>query len=296
MQDRSSSWNALVLSFLGHLVLVGFLVAFIHVVQRRDGYSGRNPAEFTLDVALDVVEPKLEPASVLEKPVEKIVTVAIPKAPIIQQSASVSGQGKAVQSSGLPSSGGSTKPANVISKPLHPPLRSGKSVVYVLDASGSMALQHRWKNAIASLEASLRLLEESMQFQVVTYRIHAEQMLANESMLFATPENIEKVLLRLQQIEPSGGSAHLEGLQTALRMKPDVIFLLSDGVDLTNDQLRLITKMNQRSTAIHPMLLSPVDRLTRDSSLHRLAEANRGKVGSVPRLESLPANPRPVPR
>ena len=58
---------------------------------------------------------------------------------------------------------------------------------------------------------------------------------------------------KIAGIHPGTGTQHFPALETALRLKPDVIFFLTDGQEPPIDEreLELLKKLNGQKTRIH---------------------------------------------
>jgi hypothetical protein len=110
----------------------------------------------------------------------------------------------------------------------------GVKFVYVLDHSGSMGGDSDGKAlaaAKAELLASLAKLEDVHQFQIVVY--NERPRLFNPTgqasrLSFGTEQNKAEVRRFLTTVEAEGGTDHMAALAMAIRMHPDVIFLLTD--------------------------------------------------------------------
>lgn len=109
---------------------------------------------------------------------------------------------------------------------------SVRSVVYVVDGSGPMVTS--LPIVLAELERSVSRLSPTQRFGVVIFRRLGDGSPAVESfapaLMRATPS--ARVLLRdwLAAVEPAGRSNPLSGLEAALALKPDAIFLLSRSI------------------------------------------------------------------
>jgi hypothetical protein len=164
--------------------------------------------------------------------------------------------------------------------PLHTSVKAGKSIVYVLDCSSSMGRGQKLKEACAALLASLEQLGPEAEFQIVLYHSSAEKLPIRGSteLVPASIENQVAVREALKQLTAQGTSKHVEGLKKALLLRPSAIFLLTDADDLTEEHLITIGLLNRSQTVIYPVLFGQAERLTRNSLLDRLAQANRGRV------------------
>ncbi len=105
---------------------------------------------------------------------------------------------------------------------------NGRSVIYVLDSSGSMSEHGKFKMACRELLKSIGQLKENQRFFVILYSDGSYPMDADEP-LAATSDNIANLREWLDKVEPNGGTQPLASLLYALSMKPDEIYFLSDG-------------------------------------------------------------------
>ena len=125
----------------------------------------------------------------------------------------------------------------------------GYKFVYVFDRSGSMGGDGAasLKALKAELVASLKNLDTVHQFQIIFY--NHRPVLFNPSgtpgkLAFATQRNKEEAQRFLDSIEAFGGTDHEAALRMATALKPDVIFLLTDGDEpkLTPRQMEKIER------------------------------------------------------
>lgn len=118
---------------------------------------------------------------------------------------------------------------------------SGKKFVYVLDRSDSMSWQGAvpMKRAVAAAIASIRSLDPgdgATKFQVVAFN-HDLAIFQNVSgLLNVTTANKAKCVQFLKSLVPSGGTDPEKALATALTMRPDVIFFLTDADEELSEQ------------------------------------------------------------
>lgn len=184
----------------------------------------------------------------------------------------------------------------------------GSSFVYVFDRSGSMnsALQYTSPEgdtvlsatplvaAKAELIKSLRDLTPKQQFHVLFYNHQVTPFNTGRSALkpiSATRENIYKVESFVQSVQAFGKTYHIEPMEMALKMKPDVIFLLTDGEeqdDPSEGQLEYLNKLNAGyRTKINVIQIGFEPRP--GCTLERLAKENRGKHRFLNIADLLPA-------
>jgi hypothetical protein len=123
----------------------------------------------------------------------------------------------------------------------------GSKFVYVLDRSGSTEGKVL-AAAKAAILASIETIDDVHQFQLVVYNERPKVFNPagpNGQLAFGTENNRAEVKRFLATISADGGTDHSAALSTAVRMHPDVIFLLSDGDDpkLTAHDLERIDRI-----------------------------------------------------
>ena len=162
----------------------------------------------------------------------------------------------------------------------------GTRFVYVFDRSGSMAgFQGKpLANAKAQLLASLADLGSAHQFQIVFYAdrpsVFNPRALSTARMLFADAATKKIAERWVRSVVADGSTRHLEALLLAIRMKPDVIFFLTDAEEprLTPVELEKIKRANQRvGASIHSIEFGAGPSQARQNFLQRLARANGGQ-------------------
>ena len=107
----------------------------------------------------------------------------------------------------------------------------GSKFVYVLDRSGSTEGK-LLAAAKAEILASIEKIDEVHQFQLVVYNERPRAFNPagpNGQLAFGNDANRAAVKTFLDSFEADGGTDHAAALSMAIRMRPDVIFLLTDG-------------------------------------------------------------------
>lgn len=125
----------------------------------------------------------------------------------------------------------------------------GQIFVYVVDCSGSMIEESRLTRAKIELRRSISALQVPQRFQVIFY---------NDEPIFmpgylpksADLASKDQLLQWLRLIEPDGGTDPKSALQLALGLRPDAIFLLSDG-EFPDGTAAAVIKKNARKIPIH---------------------------------------------
>jgi hypothetical protein len=152
-----------------------------------------------------------------------------------------------------------------------------RSVVFVVDRSLSMGLNGALARARQEVQASLSALSQATSFQVVFYNGQAEVLRIHGRRSFLTPdaETLRAVDQEIEHIVAAGPTDHVYALKTGLSLRPEVLFFVTDADDLTDQQVRELTRLNDRRTAIHAVELNR-RRPEPDSPLQRLARDNGG--------------------
>src|SRR5271157_1145213 len=119
----------------------------------------------------------------------------------------------------------------------------GHSFAYVIDCSGSMGLRNSLEVAKRELLASLNQLPPDARFSVIFYNLRARVFAdpsGQQGLMPATTANKVRVQNQLQAVAPDGGTDHMVALRTALGLKPEVIFFLTDADLMTNNDVNAI--------------------------------------------------------
>ena len=105
---------------------------------------------------------------------------------------------------------------------------TGKSFVFIVDMSLSMAADARFSRAKAELKRSIEALNSEKKFYVIFYNDTAWPMPA-EWLVPATASHVRDVTKWFKRVNPNGGTNPLTSVQMAVEMRSDAIFLLTDG-------------------------------------------------------------------
>jgi len=159
----------------------------------------------------------------------------------------------------------------------------GSKFVYVFDRSGSMggtgnnALQF----AKEELLKSIRDLQATQQFQIVFYNqvpVIFSPSGQQGRLSFATEENKTRAERFIAGIQASGGTEHEAALKIAIRLRPDVIFFLTDADEprLSETQLDAI-RHSAAGIIIHAVEFGLGPAKPGRNFIARLAEQNGGQ-------------------
>jgi hypothetical protein len=153
----------------------------------------------------------------------------------------------------------------------------GLFFVYVVDSSGSMIDEARMPRATMELRRSVMALQPPQRFEVIFYNHESNPMPGGPTPRTADLQSKNLLLAWLRLIEPDGGTDPRVAVRQALGMKPDAVFLLSDGA-FPQGTVEEITSMNTHKVPIHCVDLTGG---MAGDHLKRIAAANGGRY--VPR-------------
>jgi hypothetical protein len=153
----------------------------------------------------------------------------------------------------------------------------GQRIVYVIDRSSSMGEHGALDAACRELLTSLAHLPATARFQVVLYNRSASPLLlgGRTDLAAVSADSLRQVEAALAALRPAGGTNHIDALKTALTLLPDVLFLVTDADDLTQNEVREVTALNQGRAVIHAVELTPRPEQG-DGPLALLARGNGG--------------------
>jgi hypothetical protein len=156
----------------------------------------------------------------------------------------------------------------------------GHRFVFVVDRSKSMGSSGLggMRAVEQELEAALKLLDVNHRFNIMAYN-HSTVAFSGRSLAPATKENIDGAEQFFAQVAAFGSTNHGRAIHSALALRPDVIYLFTDGGDpfLTPNQLNEIASIakNQGAT-IHCVQFGLGPMQKDDSFLIRLAAMTHG--------------------
>lgn len=110
----------------------------------------------------------------------------------------------------------------------------GRRVVYVLDRSASMGSGDASPLAASKRELlrSLAALSDVQQFHLIFYNHRPRLFSPNGGsgrLVFATDENRRGAESFVESIRSDGGTDHSEAIRAAMRLGPDLVFMVTDG-------------------------------------------------------------------
>lgn len=154
----------------------------------------------------------------------------------------------------------------------------GQSFVFIVDRSGSMGDEGRFNRAISELVKTINSLKPHQTFFVYFFSdetIGLFGALQATALIPATPQNKSRAIRWIKsKIKPGGQTDPEFALQEALLLKPDVIYLLTDGVfDDPDFIVAMVRNRNAQGTTVHTIALK--DESGREC-LEQIAKQNKG--------------------
>lgn len=174
----------------------------------------------------------------------------------------------------------------------------GSKFVYVFDRSGSMGGvgNNALRFAQQELLNSIRDLQPTQQFQIVFYN-HVPVVFSPSGqagrLSFATEENKARAERFIAAIQAVGGTEHEAALNTAIRLRPDVIFFLTDADEprLSEVQMEGIRR-RAAGIIIHTVEFGMGPASSSRNFIARLADQNGGQYVYIDITKVLASSPR----
>jgi hypothetical protein len=154
----------------------------------------------------------------------------------------------------------------------------GEFFIYVVDQSGSMIDDDRLTRAKIELRRSVFALQPPQRFEVIFYNDEATPMPGGPLPRTADQQNKNLLSAWLRLIGPDGGTQPRTAVALALALRPDAIFLLSDG-EYPEGTVEAIARSNQAKIPIHCVDLSGGEA---GDHLRRIAHDSGGQYASRP--------------
>lgn len=154
------------------------------------------------------------------------------------------------------------------------------TVIFIVDMSGSME-GHRFDRAVEELTHSLNLLQPSQKFFIFFYNGVTYPMLEqrNAKLLPATTGNRAKAIKWIKAFHAEGDTAPEDAIERALKLKPQMIYFLTDG-EIPNTTRSTAQRFNaEHKTVIHTIAFEYEGGA---EQLRGIAADSKGKYRFVP--------------
>jgi hypothetical protein len=154
----------------------------------------------------------------------------------------------------------------------------GQFFVFVLDQSGSMIDDDRLTRAKIELRRSVFALQPPQRFEVIFYNDQATPMPGGPLPRPADQQTKNQLMTWLRLIDPDGETNPRSAMAQALSLRPDAVFLLSDG-EFPEGTVEAVARLNTRKIPVHCIDLT--GGLAGDH-LQRIARDSGGQYASRP--------------
>lgn len=152
-------------------------------------------------------------------------------------------------------------------------------VVYIIDASGTM--MSSFPAVKAQLRKSLDVLHPTQAFNVILFRDAAVHAFHPARLQPATPAIKQQAVKWIDESHAAGGTNPLPAIRLAFQMKPELLYVLSDGFDAIDDLDSVAQEFRQLNTdgrvkvntillggKSSPQLIDVMRRIANDSGGH----------------------------
>lgn len=165
------------------------------------------------------------------------------------------------------------------------PEGTGRLFVFVIDHSASMSDNggRAFLAAKRELSRAIDTLTDTNRFNVVFYNSEPKPLFS-QPLVVADDIRKTSAKRRIAAYQPSGGTDHASALYMALRLKPEVIFFLTDGdatTRLNRGQLAGIARFNSGNTQINVIQFGIGPNTVPVAFLPELARMNGGQFRYV---------------
>ncbi len=155
--------------------------------------------------------------------------------------------------------------------------RGARKIVYVVDRSGSM--MDTFVYVQAELRRSISALRRSQKFHVIFFNTGLPLENPPKRLVSAIDAHKEQFFMFLEGVTPSGGTKPAAAMRRALALEPDLIYLLSDGIDFEPRLLEDLDEWN-RSRRVQIYTIAYLDQTGREL-LEQIAREHRGEFKFV---------------
>jgi|GEM_PF-1920205 len=166
-----------------------------------------------------------------------------------------------------------------------------RRILYLLDNSGGMRKGGKFEALVAELQASVSTLSQKQKFYVIFYSDTVYPLFyppGVRQFIAANDRNRQRLEQWLSSVELCGGNAIDEALAAADVVRPEVVFLLTDGDLFTTEKKKdLLLNHPGRPYQIHTFGLGVGPQTRTAAELQQVAAANGGSFRSIKVSDSM---------
>jgi Mg-chelatase subunit ChlD len=166
--------------------------------------------------------------------------------------------------------------SNLDAKGNNPFLGDGKpfkTAVYVFDISGSMLTDNRLKRVLECLEEAIKRLKPNQQIKLIAFHSYAVPDTVAQGLYPASDANKKSAIQWLYQPKLPGGTDPTQAMLDAIQLKPEVIFMLTDG-EFDPYCVDAVTNANQAQP--NPSIINCIGLSEDIPNLREIARRNKG--------------------
>jgi len=160
---------------------------------------------------------------------------------------------------------------------------NARKIVYLCDESGTMLSV--FSNLKFELTKSIEALRPPQSFGVVFFRDDKVEALDDKSLLLANPENKRKAFGYVNDRYPAGLTNPIPAINLALSLKPELMYVLTDGFDNVSnfdDVINAFRKGNpDKKIHVNCILLQENDDPKLEQVLAQIAKENGGLLKKI---------------
>ena len=175
-----------------------------------------------------------------------------------------------------------------------------RRILYMLDNSGGMRTGGKFESLVSELLTSISALQPKQKFYVIFYSDTVYPLFYPQSVrkfMPATDRNLKRLERWLESVELCTGNAIDEALAAAEVIRPDTVFLLTDGNLFTTETKKsLLLNRFGRTYSIHTFGLGVGEKTKTAAGLKQVAEINEGTFRAIEISVSMKAQAKEEPR
>ena len=156
----------------------------------------------------------------------------------------------------------------------------GRSFAFVVDTSGSMSINSRYLRCRAELLRAVGELAHKQKYFIVFFN-HQTYAMPERKLVEASSPQMKKTMQWITGAVPMGSTEPWDGVALALRLKPDAIFLLTDG-EFSPDVVRKIVSAQSDEKKRIPIHTIGFESQAGEITLQTIARETGGKYLYVP--------------
>ncbi len=160
-----------------------------------------------------------------------------------------------------------------------------RRILYMLDNSGGMRKGGKFEALVSELQASIKRLNRKQKFYIIFYSDTVYPLFHPHSVfefVKSTPKSQKMLKAWLDSVELCGGNAIDEALAATEEIRPDAVFLLTDGDLFTTEKKKaMLLNRGRRSYSIHTFGLGVGKQTNTADNLEQVAKANKGTFRAI---------------